>query len=122
MYQCCDYEDRAAVSESESESESESAGVGVGVGVGRSRSRSRSRSRPESVVLTGVGVGVEIGKFSSTPTPARSGSRLRHFFIISFLVEMETKIETEHDVLTADSHDGLPCTSLLSLGVAFVSG
>ena len=56
------------------------------------RSRSRSRSRPESVVLTGVGVGV--GKFSSTPTPVRSRSRLQHFFMISFLVKMETKMET----------------------------
>ena len=42
----------------------------------------------ESVVLTGVGVGV--GKFSSTPTPARSLSRLQHFSIISFLVKMGT--------------------------------
>ena len=48
----------------------------------------------------------------------RSRSRLQHFFIISFLVEMETKMETEHFVLTADSrHDGLPCTALLSLGL-----
>ena len=83
----------------------------------RSRSRSWSRSRPESVVLTGVGVGVGVGKFSSTPTPARSRSRLQHFFIIYFLVKMETKMETKHFVLTADSHDGLPCTALLSLGL-----
>ena len=69
---------------------------GCGVGVG-----------PESVVLTGVGVGVGVGKFSSTPTPTRSRSRLQHFFIISFLVKMETKMETEHYVLTADGHDGL---------------
>ena len=80
--------------------------------------RSRSRSWPESVVLTGVGV----GKFSSTPTPARSRSRLQHFFIISFLVKLETNMEAEHYVLSADSHDGLPCTVLLLLGVAFVSG
>ena len=59
-----------------------------------------SRNRPESVVLAGVGVGV--GKFLSTPTPARSRSRLQHFFIISFLVKMETKMETEHCALTAD--------------------
>ena len=66
------------------------------------RSRSRSRSRPESVVLTGVGVGVGVGKFSSTPTPARSRSRLHHFFIISFLVKLETNMEAEHYVLPAE--------------------
>ena len=82
------------------------------------RSRSRSRSRPESVVLTGVGV----GKFSSTPTPDRNRSRLQHFFIISFLVKRETKLETEHYVLTADSHDGLPCTVLLSLRLRLFLG
>ena len=90
----------------------------------RSRSRSRSRSRPESVVLTGVGVGVGVGvgKFSSTPTPARSRSRLQHFFIISFLVKMETKIEIEHYVLTADGHDGLSCSVLLALGLRLFPG
>ena len=31
-------------------------------------------------------------------------------------------METEHYVLSADSDDGLPCTVLLLLGVAFVSG
>ena len=86
----------------------------------RSGLRSRSRSQPESVVLTGVGVGVDT--FSSAPTPARSRSRLQHFFIISFLVKMETKMETEHYVLTADSHDGLSCTVLLSLGLRLVPG
>ena len=86
----------------------------------RSRSRSWSRSRPESVVLTGVGVGVGVGKFSSTPTPARS--RLQHFFIISFLVKMETKMETEHYVLTADGHDGLSCTVLLALELRLFLG
>ena len=35
----------------------------------------------------------------------------------SFLVKVETKMDTEHDVLTANSHDGLPCTVLLSLGL-----
>ena len=81
----------------------------------RSRSRSRSRSRPESVVLTGVGVGV--GKFSSTPTPARSRSRLQHFFVISFLVKMET----EH-YLRADCRRPrwFVVYSALSAGVAFV--
>ena len=45
----------------------------------------------------------------------RSRSRLQQLFIISFLVKMETKMETEHFVLqTADSYDGLPCTVLLS--------
>ena len=68
--------------------------------------------------MTGVGA----GKFSSTPTPARSRSRLQHFFIISFLVKMETKMETEHYVLTADCHDGLVVYDALSAGVAFVSG
>ena len=74
--------------------------------------------------MTEVGVGVGVGKFSSTPTPARSRSRLQHFFIIPFLAKMETKMETEHYVLTADRHDGLPCTVLLSAiaEVAFVSG
>ena len=62
----------------------------------------------------GVGVGVGVGKFSSTPTPARSWSRLQYFFIISFLVKLETDMETEHYVLSADSHDGLPCTVLLT--------
>ena len=88
----------------------------------RSRSRSRSRSRPESVVLTGVGVGVGVGKFSSTPTPARSRSRLQHFFIISFLVKMETKMETEHYLLNADGNDGLSCTVLLALGLRLFPG
>ena len=37
--------------------------------------------------------GVGVGKFSSAPTPARSRSRLHHFFIISFLVKMETTME-----------------------------
>ena len=80
------------------------------------RSRSRSRSRPESVVLTGTGVGVGVGvsKFSSTQTPARSRSQLQHFFIISFLVKIEAKMETKHYVLTADGHDGLSCTVLLA--------
>ena len=78
----------------------------------------RSRSRPESVVLTGVGVGVGFGKFSSTPTPARSRSRLQHFFITPFLVKMET----EHDVLTADRHDGLTCAVLLSLRLRLFPG
>ena len=82
--------------------------------------RSRSRSRPESVILTGVGVGV--GKFSSTPTPVRSRSRLRDFFIISFLVKMETELETEYYVLTADIHDGLSYTVLLSLGLRLFPG
>ena len=82
----------------------------------RSRSRSRSRSQPESVVLTGVEVGIGVGKFSSTPTPAQSRSWLQHFFIISFLVKMERKMETEHYVLTADGHDGLSCTVFLALG------
>ena len=63
--------------------------------------------------MTGVEVGVGVGKFSSTPTPARSRSRLQHFFITSFLVKMETKMETEHNVLTADSHDGLSCRVVL---------
>ena len=85
-----------------------------GAGLSGAGLRSRSLSRPESVVLTGVGVGV--GKFSSIQ------SRLHHFFIISFLVKLETNMETEHYVLPADSHDGLPCTVLLLLGVAFVSG
>ena len=70
----------------------------------------------------GVGVGVGVDKFSSTPTPARSRSRLQYFFIISFLVEMETKMETEHFVLTADSHDGLLCTALLSFGLRLFPG
>ena len=83
------------------------------------RSRSRSRSRPESVVLTGVGVGV--GKFSSTPTPARSRSRLQDFFIISLLVDMETEIEPEHYVLTADSRWFVVYLSLIA-GVAFAPG
>ena len=86
----------------------------------RSRSRSWSRSRPESVVLTGVGVGVS--KFSSTSTPARSRSRLQHFFIFSFLVKRETKMEIENYVLIADSHDGLPCTVLLSLRLRWFPG
>ena len=73
--------------------------------------------------MTGVGVGVGVVNFSSTPTPAQSRSRLQHFFIISFLVKMETKMETEHYVLTADGHDGLSCMyGALSAGVAFVSG
>ena len=88
----------------------------------RSRSRIRSRSRPESVVLTGVGVGVGVSKFSSTPTPARSRSRLQHFFIFSFLVKRETKMEIENYVLTARSHDGLPCTVLLSLRLRWFPG
>ena len=74
----------------------------------------------ESVALTGVGVGV--GKFSSTPTPARSRSRLQNFFIISILVKMETKMETEHYVLTADGHDDLSCTVLLALGLRLFPG
>ena len=81
-----------------------------------------AESESESVVLTGVGVGVGVGKFSSTPTPARSQSRLQHFFIISFLVKMETKMETEHYVLTADGHDGLSCTVLLALGLRLFPG
>ena len=72
--------------------------------------------------MTGVGVGVEVGKFSSTPTPARSRSRLQHFFIVSFLVKMETKMETEHYVLNADSHDGFSVYGALVAWVAFVSG
>ena len=88
----------------------------------RRRSRSRSRSRPESLVLTGVGVGVGVGTFSSTPTPARSRNRLQHFFVIPFLVKMESKIETEHYLLTADSYDGLPYTVLLSLRLRLFPG
>ena len=78
--------------------------------------------------MTGVGVGIGVGKFSSTPTPARSRSRFQHFFIISFLSKMETKMETEHYVQTADSHDGVrysctvPCTVLLSLGLRLFPG
>ena len=72
--------------------------------------------------MTGVGVGVGVGKFSSTPTPARSRSRLQRFFIFSFLVKRETKIEIENYVLTADSHDGLPCTVLLSLRLRWFPG
>ena len=53
---------------------------------------------------------------------SRSRSRLQHFFIISFLVKMETKMETEHYVLNADSHDGLPCTVLLALGLRLFPG
>ena len=68
-----------------------------------SMSRSQRLSRPESVVLIGVAVGVS--KFSSTPTPARSLSRLQHFFIFSSLVKRETKMKIEQYVLTADSHD-----------------
>ena len=48
---------------------------------------------------------------------SRSRSRLQDFFIISFLVKIETELETENYVLTADSHDGLPCTMVLSLGL-----
>ena len=47
-----------------------------------------------------------VGSFNRS----RSRSRLQHFFIIPFLVKMETKMETEHYVLTADRHNGLPCT------------
>ena len=39
-----------------------------------------------------------------------------------FLVKRETKMETEHSVLTADSHDGLPCTVLLSLRLRLFPG
>ena len=35
---------------------------------------------------------------------------------------METKMETEHYVLTADSHDGLSCTVLLALGLRLFPG
>ena len=35
---------------------------------------------------------------------------------------METKMETEHNVLTADTHDGLSCTVLLSLGLRLFLG
>ena len=70
----------------------------------------------------GVGVGVGVGKFSSTPTPARSRSRLQHFFIMSFLVKMETKMETEHNVVTADGHDGLSCTVFSALGLRLFPG
>ena len=52
----------------------------------------------------------------------RSRSRLQHFFIISFLVKMETKMETENYVLTADSHDGLSCTVLFALGLRLFLG
>ena len=62
------------------------------------------------------------GKFLSTPTLARSRSLLQHFFIISFLIKMETKMETEHNVLTADGHDGLSCTVLLALGLRLFPG
>ena len=78
-------------------------------GTYRSGLRNRSRSLPESVVLIGVGVGVGVGKFSSTPTPGWSRSWLQHFFIIYFLVEMETKMEKEYYVLNADSHDAMVC-------------
>ena len=68
---------------------------------------------PETKLGIPTLVGVGVGKFSSTPTPARSRSRLQHFFIISFLVKLETNMEIEHYVLSADSHDGLPCKMLL---------
>ena len=35
---------------------------------------------------------------------------------------METELETEYYVLTADIHDGLPCTVLLSLGLRLFPG
>ena len=35
---------------------------------------------------------------------------------------METKMETEYYVLNADSHDGLPCTVLISLGLRLFPG
>ena len=35
---------------------------------------------------------------------------------------METKMEAEHFVLIVDSHDGLPCTALLSLGLRLFPG
>ena len=35
---------------------------------------------------------------------------------------MEAKMVTEHYMLTATSHDGLPCTVLLSLGLRLFSG
>ena len=53
-----------------------------------------AESESDSVILTGIGVWVAVGKFSSTPTPARrSRSRLQHFFIISLLVKMETEMD-----------------------------
>ena len=35
---------------------------------------------------------------------------------------MEKKMETEYYVLNADSHDGLPCTVLISLGLRLFPG
>ena len=35
---------------------------------------------------------------------------------------MDTELETEYYVLTADIHDGLPCTVLLSLGLRLFPG
>ena len=35
---------------------------------------------------------------------------------------METKMETEHYVLTADGHDGLSCAVLLALGLRLFPG
>ena len=35
---------------------------------------------------------------------------------------METKMETEQYVLTADGHDGLSCTVLLALGLRLFPG
>ena len=79
----------------------------------RSQSRSQSWSRPEWVVLTGVGVGV--GKFSSTPIPARSLESVTALFHYFFPSQDGNKDGNEHYVLTADSRDGLPRMVVLSL-------